>query len=302
MSTVAKAAGLEDQKIAFLQIIHTNIRQLSDYLINELRLPVNFDEEILGREVAKVISYMSFNIDPLQVDVSADAVVNQFLQSTNNLKNISKYKNFRFYPLLAENLDAVAACFGIYWITRVETIKGFDFKLPAWLTGAASSAAGAATTAAELSAAASPYGALAAAALPLLGNVVDFVNSAFGPGDNGRDIPGGIYYFYKYFKGQPYFGQAEPTKEKCSVGYFKGTWKPLCEGESGLSFDIQTQYFIKYYPYIKAGYFKTQTEWNAQIRKDLADIAAGKTPKAPAGTGSVNVTPRKGLLARIFGR
>lgn len=289
MSTVAKSAGLEDQKTTFLQIIHTNIRQLSDYLINELKLPVNFDEEILGREVAKVISYMSFNIDPLQVDVSADSVVNEFLKSTNNLKNISKYKNYRFYPLLSENLDAVAACFGLYWITRVESIKGFNFHLPAWLIGAAE-------TATELT----PYGAIATQALPLLANVVDFVNSAFGPGDNGKDIPGGIYYFYKYFKGQPSFGMPEPIKEQCSVGYFKGTWKPLCEGESGLSFDVQTQYFIKYYPYIKAGYFKTQPEWNSQIRKDLSDIAAGRTPKNPSGTKSI--TPRKGILSRIFGR
>ena len=290
MSIVAKAAGLEDQKTTFLQIIHTNIRQLSDYLINELNLPVNFDEEILGREVARVIAFMAFNIDPMQVDVSSDATITQFLQTTNNLKNISMYKGTKIYPLLKDNLDAVAACFGLYWITRVETIKGFDFRLPAWLTGAAKAAAKS-----------NPYTAAAAEALPLLGNVVDFVNAQFGPGDNGKDLPGGIYYTYKYFTGQPYFGYAEPKKEQISVGYFKGTWKNVIENESGLAFDVVQQYFIKYYPYIKSSYFKNQNEFYAQARKDIADLAAGKTPKTPANMGGMNIRPKKSLLARIFG-
>jgi hypothetical protein len=282
----AKSTGLEDHKGQFLQVIHTNVRQLTDFLRNELHMSSSYDEEILGREVAKVISYMSFNIDPLAVDVSADAVVNQFLQSTKNLTDLSAYRNFRFYPLLKDNLTAVAACFGIYFITRVETIKGFSFKLPSWLRSAAK---------------ATPQTEAAAQAIDSLDSIINFVNENFGVGDNGKPIPNGIYYFYKYYKNQPYFGYEKPIKEPCSVGYFKGTWRPLTEGESGLSFDIQTQYFLKYYPYIKSGYFKTQEEFNAQVRKDIAAIAAGKTPKTPASLGGSEPV-RRSFLDRLFGR
>ena len=174
--------GLEDHKTAFLTIIHTNLRQLTDFMRNELRMPSSTSEDILGREVAKVISYMAFNIDPLQVDVSADATVNQFLRDTNNLKNISKYKNFRFYPLLKDNLDAVAACFGIYFITRMESIKGFSFKLPMWLSNIVRIV---------------PGGQTANEALNYLDQLKTLIDTQFGPGDFGKDLPGGIYYFYK---------------------------------------------------------------------------------------------------------
>ena len=281
----AKSTGLEDQKGQFLQIIHTNVRQLTDYMRNELHLPSSYDEEILGREVAKVISYMAFNIDPMAVDVSADACVNEFLRDTKNLTDITKYKNFRFYPLLSENLSAVAACFGIYFITRVESIKGFSFKLPSWLRSAAK---------------ATPQSEAVAQGLDTLDDIMNFVNENFGVGDNGRDMPdGGIYYFYKYFKGQPNFGAPTPSKEACSIGYFKGTWKPLIENESGLSFEIATAYFIKYYPYIKSGYY-TMNGFYEQARKDEADRAAGKSVKQTASLGTSGGI--KSLFSRLFGK
>jgi hypothetical protein len=281
----AKSTGLEDQKGQFLQTIHTNVRQLTDFLRNELRMPSSYDEEILGREVAKIVSYMSFNIDPLTVDVSADAVVTQFLQSTKNLTDITAYKNFRFYPLLKDNLAAVAACFGIYFITRVESIKGFSFKLPSWLRSAAK---------------ATPQTEAAAQALDGLDSLITFVNENFGVGDNGKAIPGGIYYEWKYFKGQPYFGYPQPIKEPCSVGYFKGTWRKVVEDETGVNYDVATQYFLKYYSYIKSGYF-TGAQFNAQIRKDEADKAAGRTVKTPASLGDERPTI-KSFLRRLFGR
>jgi len=282
----AKGTGLEDQKGLFLQIIHTNIRQLTDYMRNELRMPSSYDEEILGREVAKVISYMAFNIDPLQVDVSADATITQFLQSTKNLTDISAYKNFRFYKLLSENISAVAACFGIYFITRVESIKGFSFKLPSWLRSAAKS---------------TPQTEAVAQGLDQLDDIINFVNENFGVGDNGKQIPNGIYYFYKYFKGQPYFGYATPIKEACSVGYFKGTWKNLIENETGLNYDVASEYFIKYYPYIKSGYYITQNQLFEQARKDELDRAAGRSVKTPSSLGGQS-SSAKSLFKRIFGR
>jgi len=284
----AKSTGLEDVKGQFLQIIHTNIRQLTDYLRNELGLPSSYDEEILGREVAKVISYMSFNIDPLQVDVSADAVVNEFIRQSNSLKNIAKYKNFRFYKLISENNDAVSACFGIYILTRLETIKGFSFN--DLLNTGASMATGGAVSASDVQKTADK-----------LGDLYRSVSSMFGVGDNGKDFTGGVYYFYKYYKGQPYFGAPEPKTEAISVGYFKGTWKPLIESESGMSFELATAYFLKYYPYIKSGYFLTQNDFYIQARKDIADEAAGKTPKSPSSMGGL--TPkRRNFFQRLFGK
>jgi len=296
----AKSTGLEDLKGNFLQVIHTNIRQLTDYLRNELSLPSSYDEEILGRQIAKVISYMSFNIDPLQVDVSADAVVNQFLRSSDSLKNIDKYKNFRFYKLISENNDAVAACFGIYVITRLETIKGFAF-LPILLGVAGKTAVGAAakTAAGKAGLQLLSSGKVKEIA-DQLGDLYRNVQSQFGAGDNGKDLPNGIYYFYKFFKGQPYFGYAEPVKEKISIGYFKGTWKPLIEQESGISFELATAYFLKYYPYIKSGYFTTQNQFYIQARKDIADEAAGKTPKTPTSLGGIPA--KRSFLSRLFGR
>ena len=291
----AKSTGLEDVKGQFLQIIHTNIRQLTDYLRNELGLPSSYDEEILGREVAKVISYMSFNIDPLQVDVSADAVVNEFIRQSNSLKNISKYKNFRFYKLISENNEAVAACFGIYILTRLETIKGFSFD-DILNTGGSAAIAGATGGAVMVD----PNDVKKAA--NTLGDLYRTVSGLFAVGDNAKQMPnGGIYYFYKYYKGQPYFGAAQPKTEQCSVGYFKGTWKPLIESESGMSFELATAYFLKYYPYIKSGYFLTQNDFYMQARKDIADEAAGKTPKSPTGLGGL--TPkRRNFFQRLFGR
>jgi len=283
------SSGMENHKTAFLQTIHQNVRQLTDFMRNELHMSTNYDEEILGREVAKIISYMSFNIDPLTVNVSADAVVNEFLRDTKNLTNIAKYKNFRFYPLLKDNLDAVAACFGIYFITRIETVKGFAFIIPVWLTKilATQGAQLAIQNKSEI--------------VQYLNGLKNFFDTQFGPGDNGKSIPGGIYYFYKYFKDQPYFSYSEPIKEECSVGYFKGTWKPLIESESGMSFEVATQYFFKYYPYIKSGYFKTQNEFYIQARQDISDIAAGKTPKMPGNLGLPGTAP-KSFLQRLFGR
>jgi len=281
-------SGMENHKTAFLQTIHANVRQLTDFLRNELNMSSSYDEEILGREVAKIIGYMSFNIDPLTVNVSADAVVNEFLRDTKNLTNISKYKNYRFYPLLKDNLDAVAACFGIYFITRIETVKGFAFVIPVWLTTflATKGAKFAVQNRSEI--------------VTYLNGLKNFFDTQFGPGDNGRSIPGGIYFFYKYFTGQPYFGYPEAVKEECSIGYFKGTWKPLIESESGMSFENATQYFFKYYPYIKSGYFKNQNEFYIQARKDIADVAAGKSPKMPGNLGG-SAASGKSLLARIFG-
>jgi hypothetical protein len=283
------SSGMENHKTAFLQTIHQNVRQLTDFMRNELRMPSSNDEEILGREVAKVIAYMSFNIDPLTVNVSADAVVNQFLSNTKNLTDISAYKNFKFYPLLKDNLDAVAACFGIYFITRIETVKGFAFVIPVWLTKilATQGAQLAIQNRSEI--------------VQYLNGLKNFFDTQFGPGDNGKPVPGGIYYFWKYYIGNPYFGKPEPIKEECSVGYFKGSWKPVIENESGMSFENATLYFIKYYPYIKSGYFKTQAEFYAQARKDIQDIAQGKTPKFPANVGGIPTT-KKGFFSRIFKR
>jgi hypothetical protein len=282
-------SGMENHKTAFLQTIHQNVRQLTDFMRNELHISTSYDEEILGREVAKIIGYMSFNIDPLTVNVSADAVVNEFLRDTKNLTNITKYKNFRFYPLLKDNLDAVAACFGIYFITRIETVKGFAFVLPIWLTSflATKGAKFAVQNRSEI--------------VQYLSGLKNFFDTQFGPGDFGKDVPGGIYYFYKYFTGQPYFGYPEPIKEGTSIGWFKNNWKPVIESESGMSFENATIYFFKYYPYIKSGYFKTQNEFYVQARKDIADIAAGKSPKMPANIGGSATTSSKSLLQRIFG-
>lgn len=289
MTVETSNAGMDNHKSAFLQIIHANVRQLTDFMRNELSMPSSYDEEILGREVAKVISYMAFNIDPLQVDISADATVNQFLRDTNNLTNISKYKNFRFYKLLSDNLNAVAACFGIYFITRVESIKGFAFVLPVWLATALATKGG------KLALEKAPE------AVGYLAKLKTFVDTNFGAGDFGKDLPGGIYYFYKYFINQPYFGYAAPIKESTSIGWFKNNWEPVIENESGVAFDVATQYFLKYYSYIKSGYFKTQNEWYVQIRKDIADKAAGKNVKGPANLGNTT-NPVTSLLSRLFGR
>jgi len=294
--TRAKAAGLTDVKANFLQIIHKNIRQLTDFLRDDLHLPSNYDEEILGREIAKVISYMSFNIDPMQVDVSADGVVNQFLRSSNSLRNIDKYKNFRFYKIIKDNNEAVAACFGIYIITRVETIRGFDFD--SWLNNTVASV-GSIFTGAPIS------GSDVKKAADQLGDLFHSVNNYFGGSTDAsnQNINGGIYFQWKYYKGQPFFGYAEPVKENCSVGYFNKTWKPLIESESGMSFDVCTQYFLKYYPYIKSGYFTNQQQFYTQARKDIADIAAGRTPKNPANVGGSTTTAKpKNFFQRLFGK
>lgn len=282
--------GMADHKTEFLKIIHANVRQLTDFMRNELHLPGSFDEDILGREVAKVISYMAFNIDPLAVDVPADAVVNQFLRDTKNLQNISKYKNFRFYPILKDNLEAVAACFGIYFITRIESIKGFAFVLPAWLATVLVSKGK------EYVSQNAPQ------VVAYLNQLKTWADTQFGPGDFGKDLPGGIYYFYKYFKDQPYFGYATPIKEGTSIGWFKNNWKPVIENESGMSFATATEYFLKYYPYIKSGYFKTQNEFYVQARKDIADIAAGRTPKMPANMGGMVSVVKKSFLSKLFGK
>jgi hypothetical protein len=279
-------AGMDNHKSQFLVTISQNMRQLTDFMRNELSLPSSTSEDILGRQVAKTISFMSFNIDPMQIDVNPDAVVNEFLLSTNNLTNITKYKNFRFYPLLSENLEAVAACFGIYFITRMEQVKGFAFVLPLWLTKIVASKKIAAAYKA------------APEVVQYLNQLKTFFDTTFGPGDNGRFIPGGIYFFYKYFKGQPYFGMPEPIRESCSIGYFKGTWQKVIEDGSGMSFETATEYFLKYYPYIKSGYYNMD-QWEAQSRKDIADIAAGRRPKNPAPMGG-SPAP-KSFLQRLFG-
>jgi len=290
----AKSTGLEDVKATFLQIIHKNITQLTSFMRNELSLPSSYDEEILGRQVAKTIAFMSFDINPMQIDINPDDTINQFLKSSNTLKNVEKYKNYRFYKILKDNNDAIAACFGVYAITRLETIKGFSFRD---ILNTAGSAAILATTGVPVPPEQVGQGA------DLLGNLYSSIDSMFGAGDNGKDLPGGIYYFWKYFKGNPKFGEANPTKEQISIGYYKSTWRGIVENESGLSFDVATQYFLKYYPYIKSGYYTTQNELWQQTRKDLAAISNGQAPKTPANVGGITAIPkRRSFLSRLFGR
>ena len=112
--------------------------------------------------------------------------------------------------------------------------------------------------------------------VPIYG-LTSFLNEKFGPGDNGKDVPGGIYFNYKFFKGGDYFGADAPFKEKCSVGYFKGTWKPAIESESGFSYETVQKYFLLFYPLIRSGYFPTQKEFYAEIKKIENLIKLGRT-------------------------
>lgn len=102
--------------------------------------------------------------------------------------------------------------------------------------------------------------------IPVYG-LTSYLQDKFGPGDNGKDIPGGIYFNYKFFKGNEYFGAQEPFKEKCSLGYFKGTWKNEIESESGFSYETVQKYFILFYPYIRSGFFATQKQFYDEIKK-----------------------------------
>jgi len=107
--------------------------------------------------------------------------------------------------------------------------------------------------------------------------LTNYIQNTFGPGDNGKDLPGGIYYNYKFFKGGQYFGAEAPFKESSSVGYFKGTWKPLIESESGYSYETVQKYFLLFYPLIKSGFFSTQKQFYEEIKKIETLINLGRT-------------------------
>jgi len=107
-------------------------------------------------------------------------------------------------------------------------------------------------------------------------SVGSYLKEVWGPGDNGIDVPGGIFFNWKFFKGGPYFGAAAPFKEKCSVGFFKN-WKATIESEFKLPYDVVQKYFLLFYPLIKNGTYTTENQLYDEANKIEKLISDGRT-------------------------
>jgi hypothetical protein len=134
------------------------------------------------------------------------------------------------------------------------------------------------------------------------------LTSDWGPGDNGKQVEGGIYYHYKFLPG-PNGQKPEETnlhKDPISVGYLKGTWKGIIDNELsiyGIDFYKSQVLLETAYPVLKLGKdYNTKDEfWKKAL---LLERGAYATTQASGKfkQSAPNNTPVSGRILWVGGQ
>jgi len=261
--------NIQEEKERSLTTIKNNFKQLQVLCTKVFKTSPQSSEILMAREVAKYISCIGLGVNPVMVDLNTDTVINEFFQQTKLLTDFTKIKTSSIYSFCTGNNQTLKACFYVYFIKRIESLKNYDSlfyfdeaapkkksKLGGFFSKLLKSdfAQNVKQTAEDK---AIEKGTQA---------IEDFGTwlaneTGIGKGEgNAANSGGKIYYYYKYFPNGEYSSKTMPILENISANYLNGTWKPLIEKESNLNF-LETQYYFeKLFPKVHAGYYKNQNE------------------------------------------
>ena len=299
--------NIQEEKERNLKNIKNNFKQLQVLCTKIFKTSPQSSEVLMAREVAKYVSCIGLGVNPLMIDVNTDTVINEFFQQTKLLTDFTKIKTSSIYSFCTGNSQTLKACFYVYFIKRIESMKSYDSLFYYSIDGE--------TVAPKKK---SKIGGFFSRLLKsdLAQQVKDTATdkaiekgtkaiedfgtwlaneTGIGQGQGNSASSGGqIYYPYKYFPSGEYATKTQPIKENISLNYLNGTWKPLIEKESGQKFETIQYYFEKLFPKVHAGYFKNQEEMYAyiakQVQTDYADALNKITQKA---------NPVKSLLSKL---
>jgi hypothetical protein len=296
---------IKNEKEKNLTTIKNNFKQLQVLCSKVFHTAPQSSEVLMAREVAKYISCIGLNINPAMVDINTDTVINEFFQQTKLLTDFTKIKTLSIYSFCTSNNQTLKACFYVYFIKRIESLKSYDSLF--YFDEVAPKKVGffAKLKAGFKNLAASKYEDAKSKGVDLLAEkggkaLEDFGTwlaneTGIGKGEgNAANSGGQIYWVYKYFPNQPYAYRTTPIKENISANY-KKEWVKIIENESGLNFDMIQYYFEKLFPKIHAGYFKNQEEMYSEMKKMIAEDQTKALNKITQKTN-----PVKSLL-NIFG-
>ena len=299
---------IKEYEIIALNEVQKNLQKINSFCIDVLKISPQADLRRLCVEIVKYISYICFNINPNLVDVNTDTVVTEFFIQTKNLSNFDKYQKKTIFKFINENKDIVRALFTVYIAIKLNRLKdvNFSFGLDGttkkvsffsrlWkgikergreqLQGGGEGGSGGLV---------SPE--TEKEVRQGVKNFVEWVGKETGIGQgqgNAADSGGKIYYGYKFF-----FPSGELSrggvlvKENISANYLK-EWKKIIEAESGLPFDVTQKGLEVYKNKVLGGFFKTQAEFYAQLKKDSDDYAALLSVKKDKKPSILGILKRK---------
>ena len=278
--------NIQEEKEKNLTTIKNNFKQLQVLCTKIFKTAPQSSEVLMAREVAKYISCIGLNINPAMIDLNTDTVINEFFQQTKLLTDFTKIKTSSIYSFCTGNNQTLKACFYVYFIKRIESLKSYDSLFYYALDGTTpkkKSGLFASLFAGLKSFGKSTYeqakqDATDKAIEKGTKAIEDFGDwlaneTGIGKGEgNGKNSGGQIYYTWKFFPNNPYAFKTEPIKEDISANY-KKDWVKIIENEAqGLYFDETQYYFEKLFPKVHAGYYATQ----AEMYKDMVKLKAAE--------------------------
>lgn len=288
---------IQKEKEKNLLTIKNNFKQLQVLCSKVFKVAPQSNEVLMAREVAKFISYIGLGINPSTVDANADTVINEFFNQTKMLTDFSKFKNSIIYNFCTSNIQTLKACFYVYFIKRIESLKNYDalFYFEGENEPKKKSFFGALFQKGKEKAKQSAEEKLTEVGTKAAEDFGTWLANETGIGKsegNGAKSGGQIYYVWKFFPNGPYAFKTQPFKEDISAN-FKKEWIERIEKDSGLSFDTTQFYFEKLFPKIHAGYYKNDLEFYADIKK-MSNVAQNKALE--------KITQKKSFVKSLFSK
>lgn len=266
----------------FTEIVNRKRYNINAFCNEILKISPNQSVDWLARDFCKYVAYACLNINPAAVDINAENVINEFILQTKMLTDFRTVGGGQIKDFLQTQNEAAKACFGVFICKRLkETNKELSFEGSNYVKKGTSYVLGLFGVPQDVSDSISDKS---------IGFVDQFFNWLSG-GGGGNQTVGQIYYFWKYQKGQPYYGQ-DIRKENISEN-FKKEWIPKIENESGVNHDVLEKYFERDYDKIRVGYWNTQNDWFASVKKQVDENL--RNGKQPFTSGS-----RNGILSKLF--
>lgn len=300
--------NIQETKEMELTIIKNNFKQLQVLCSKVFKIAPQSNMVLMARDVAKYISCIGLGVNPAIIDINTDTVINEFFQQTKLLTDFTKLKTSSIYSFCTGNNQTLKACFYVYFIKRIESMKSYDSLFYYAMDGETPKKKGgffAGIFAALKGFAKSTYeqakqDATDKAIEKGTQAIEDFGTwlaneTGIGRGEgNARNSGGKIYYVWKFFPSGPLAYLDKPIKEDISANYKKEWVKIIENGSKGLSFDEVQYYFERLFPKIKAGYYKDQNE----MVDDMIRIK--QTEQNAALNKIVKKENAKGFLSLLF--
>jgi hypothetical protein len=302
--------NIQEEKERNLTTIKNNFKQLQVLCTKIFKTSPQSSEVLMAREVAKYVSCIGLGINPLMIDVNTDTVINEFFQQTKLLTDFTKIKTSSIYSFCTGNSQTLKACFYVYFIKRIESMKSYETLFYYAIDGEPvktkkkSKIGGFFSRLLKSDFAQQVKDTATDKAIEKGTKAIEDFGTwlanetGIGQGEGNAATSGGkTYFIWKFFPSGPLAYLDKPIKEDISKNYLNGTWKPLIEkGGRGLSYDEIQYYFERLFPKIKAGYYKNQDE----MIIDMVKLKA--TEQNAALNKIVSKDNAKSFLSILFGK